>query len=81
MSCAVQNELTDQQKMMEDVQKTTIINRNIIGYENGWLFKNRVYYIVTDSEGNPAPMLFKPKSDTLRPIGDVFLLEEQFNYN
>jgi hypothetical protein len=77
-SCSVSN-LPEDQQMREDLHQTTKIHRNIVGYENGKVFKKLKYYTVTDSEGKPAMKMRIHKGDTVRPIGGVFLLIDEFN--
>ncbi len=77
-SCSTTTGLSEGEQMREELHKTNTDNRNIVGYEYGIIFKKRMYYTVTDSKGNPALRIHKRKSDTLREIGGVFLLKDEY---
>lgn len=53
-------------------------DRRIIGHQNGRIFKNRLYYLVVDGEGNPAPRILECE-DTIRPIDSWFISENIYD--
>lgn len=60
------------------VTHVTSEHRNIVGYEQGIVLKKRLYYTVTDSRGRPAIKLLHDPDSVLRPVGHIFLLNDEW---
>lgn len=80
ISCSAQQQLTEGQRMREELHHVTSENRNVVGHEKGIILKNRIYYKVTDSKGNPAPKIYEPDTNNLIPIGGILILKDEYRF-
>lgn len=74
-SCTVSESLTVEQEQRKMLMYPDADTRRIIGYENGIIFKKRIYYKVVDGHGHKVPRIREHPDSTLRPIDGVFFSE------